>query len=152
MIGWLLVAGLAIILLFPETPTAKTLRRWLIDEPARLVKETTPRKLARAIMISIVLIIVASMAPEFLALMLSFGDVGLAIELIAALALLALNQNVIGALKRLVRLTNQMASFARGVILAVQPRGRARRHRTRRDKRPPGDDARPPAWLKYGFA
>ena len=84
--------------------------------------------------------------------MLSFGDVGLAIELFAALALLALNQNVIGALKRLVRLTNQTASFARGVILAVQPRGRERRHRTRRDKRPPGDDARPPAWLKYSFA
>ena len=152
MIGWLLVAGLATILLFPETPTAKTLRRWLIDEPARLVRETTPRKLARVIMISIVLIIVASVAPEFLALMLSFGDVGLAIELFAALVLLALNQNIVSALKRLVRLTNQTGSFSRGVILAVRPGGRERRRRTRRDKRPPGDDARPPAWSKYGFA
>jgi hypothetical protein len=151
MTGWLLVAGLAIILLFPETPTASALRRWLIDEPARLLSETTPRKLARAIVISLVLIIVACAAPEFLALMLSFGDVGLAIELFGALALLSFNQKVVGALKRILRAANDAAAAVCEVILATRPRGRERRRRARRGKRPPGDDARPPAWAEFAF-
>jgi hypothetical protein len=157
MVFWLFVAALSIIVLFPDTPTAKTFRRWLVDEPARLLREATPRKIARAILVVVALAIIAAAAPEFLALTMSFGDVGLAIELFGALTLLALNRNVAGALKRLARLARLTTSTFRRLASTNRRRALRRRgRRTRAGKRPPGndgsDDAGPPAWALLAAA
>ena len=152
MIGWLLVVALALIVLFPDTPTAMVLRRWLIEAPARLLREITPRKLARALMIGVVVIIVASVAPEFLALMFSFGDLGLAIELFGALALLAFERTIYAALKRLVRSADRIASVVSGLIRRPHASGRHRASRTRRAKRPPSGEAEQPDWGDFVLA
>ncbi|MEP7209663.1 MAG: hypothetical protein ABI740_02400 [Alphaproteobacteria bacterium] len=157
MIFWLFVAALSVIVLVPDTPTAKMLRHWLVDEPARLLREATPRKVARAILVVVALVIIAAAAPEFLALTLSFGDVGLAIELFGALTLLALNRNIAGALKRLARLARLMTSTVRMLVSAYRRRAlRQRDRRTRTGKRPPSndgsDDAGPPAWAHLAAA
>jgi hypothetical protein len=151
------LAALSVIVLFPDTPTAKTLRHWLVDEPARLLREATLRKVARAILVFVALAIIAAAAPEFLALAMSFGDVGLAIELFGALALLAFNRNVAGALKRLARLARLMTSAVRRLVSTSRRRALRRRdRRTRTGKRPPGNDGsdsvRPPTWAHLAAA
>ena len=152
MIGWLLVFALSLIVLFPDTPSATVLRRWLIDAPARLLREMTPQKFAKALMIGVVVIIVASVAPEFLALMFSFGDVGVAMELFGALALLAFQRNVYAVLKVLTQSAHRITSILWGAIRGPRPSGRQRSGRTRRAKRPPSDDAEPPSWGDFELA
>jgi hypothetical protein len=154
MIFWLLVTALSVIVLFPDTPTAKTLRHILVDEPARLIRETTPRKLAVGLLVGLLLVVAAVVAPEFLALVMSMGDVTLAIELLAAFALLSFNRSVLGTLKRVTGLAKRAASGARTLLLAGRRAAqRQRGRRTRTDKRPPSsDDAGPPAWADAAFA
>jgi hypothetical protein len=144
---WLPVGALAAIVVFPETQIAATLRRSLVDEPARILREMTPRKLARGLLVVLVVAIVAVVAPEMLALMMSLGDVGLAIELFAALALLAINRDVTAPLKRLVRFSGRIAARAR--LAGRAPR--RQRRRTRPGKRPPPDEAGP-AWARPAIA
>ena len=81
---WLLVGALAVIVVFPETQVARTLRHSLVDEPARILREMTLRKLARGLLVVLVVAIAAAVAPEMLALMMSLGDVGLVGHSLAA--------------------------------------------------------------------
>ena len=147
---WLLVGALAVIVVFPETQVARTLRHSLVDEPARILREMTLRKLARGLLVVLVVAIAAAVAPEMLALMMSLGDVGLAIELFAALALLAINRDVAAPLKRLARRAGQAAAHVRARLAGRAPR-RQRRRRIRPGKRPPTDEAGP-VWARPAVA
>jgi hypothetical protein len=146
---WLLVGALAAIVAFPETQIAATLRRSLVDAPARILREMTLRKLARGLLVILVVAIAAMVAPEMLALMMSLGDVGLAIELFAALALLAINRGVTAPLKRLALLAGRTAAHVRARVAGRAPR--RQRRRTRPGKRPPTDEAGP-AWARPAIA
>ncbi len=153
MLIWLLIVALLVIALFPDTPAAKTLRRYLIDEPARIIRESSLRALARAVLVALILAVCLAAAPEAVPLLLSAGDVGLAIELFAALALLAFSQDVLGPLKGLARLVRKGLNGFRTKFAAVRRLARRqRRRRSRPGKRRQDGDPGPGAWAGVALA
>ena len=85
-----LVMAVFVIALFPKTPVARRLRRWLIVDPAAFLSALTFKRIVRGALILPVLVLMALTAPELLALTLSFGDAMILAEVIAAMSVLAI--------------------------------------------------------------
>lgn len=149
----LFLMALAVMILFPETPLARTLRRWLVEAPARALNRATIWRLAfyaGLIAAGILMLILFEaegallyglMAPEVLVWATLF-DVGLVIDaLLITAAILATNG---------VRAIRTQVSALAVRAIAVVRRAVRREGRSRpaaRPRRKPFDDDRP-AWAQ----
>lgn len=149
----LFIMALAVMILFPETLLARTLRRWLVEAPARALSRATLWRIAfYAGLIAAGILMLALfeaegallygfMAPEVLVWATLF-DVGLIIDaLLITAAILTTNG---------LRAIRVQASTVTARVIAVVRRAARREVRSRPSARPPrkpADDDRP-AWAQ----
>ena len=162
MLVWLLLAALCALVMFPETAIGKGLRRGLVETPARWLSRLTPGRIALALTLVGISLLVAlvfeteglrllGMAlPEALTWVAAF-DIATFLDLFALVALAAASARV-QALRDTARSAIAWIS-TRGsrTVGAARRIGRARQRRVRRPKAPParGDDGAAgwtPAW------
>jgi glucose-6-phosphate-specific signal transduction histidine kinase len=147
------LAAVAVMAVCPETDTARVLRRWLVEAPARWLDRMAIWRLlffagvlAAGVAMTILfefegLLVYALTAPEILIWAIAF-DVGLLIEaLLISAALLASNGLRVAALR--VRILSSR------VVTVLRRRNDARTpsDRVRRPPKKPSDDDRP-AWAQ----
>ncbi|WP_421736241.1 hypothetical protein [Caulobacter sp.] len=162
MLVLILCAALAVMMIFPDTPTGKTLRRLLVEAPARTLSRLTPGHLLIALALIGMSVLVAALfeteglrllgmaLPEGLAWLAAF-DVATFLDIFAAAAMIAATARL-RALQDLARSARTWArSLASRIPRTPRRAGRGRRRRSPRPGSPPakGDDgegAWPAAW------
>lgn len=153
MLVLILCAALAVMMIFPDTPTGKALRRLLVEAPARTLSRLTPGHLliALALVGASILVVLLFEAegvrllglavPEGLAWVAAF-DVATFLDVFAAAAMIAAGARL-RSLQDLARSARAWTrSLASRVLRAPHRAGRGRRRRARRPGARPakGDD------------
>ena len=144
----LLLVLLALCFLFvafaPDTDAGRTLRRALVDAPARMLNGG-PIKVISSLIVVAALIAIMTAAPEMVVLT-GMADMALYLDLVA----LAL---VVGAFDRLkataaaaITVTNRVLARATGRV--GQPRSRSRGRKARKPSRPSNSDDAWPAFAR----
>lgn len=138
----ILCAALAVMMLFPDTPTGKALRRLLVDAPARTLSRLTPGRLLIALALIGTSVLVAALfeaeglrllgmaLPEGLAWVAAF-DVATVLDIFAAAAMIAATAR----LRALQDLARSAWARARSMTSRI-PRASRRAGRARRSPRP----------------
>jgi hypothetical protein len=136
------------VLLFPETATAKLLKRFLVELPALHLAALTLR---RALLGLVLIVAVAAFAQAFSAdlVWLVAGDVTAYVEVVAAVWFIAAGLRARSALKQMA--TAAREAQRRTIRSVIRMRGTVRSRRTRRAViRPAKDDDA--AGLVFAFA
>ncbi|MEI9985239.1 MAG: hypothetical protein WDN69_19840 [Aliidongia sp.] len=108
----LLGATIAVMVLFPETPTAKFLSRVLIEEPARKLSELTWSKVVFGLVVCLAFVVFAyATVPLDLALF-AAGDTAAYLEILTALWLVAANLRLRATLGRIGSVARRAAQWA----------------------------------------
>ena len=138
-------SALAITVLFPTTPLARTLHRFLIEPTARFMHDLTWRKPGRLILSALALCFMMMMGPQTLLLMLSMGLDAAFVEVLILMYLASASGGVASTWRSL---KAAMARALRFVSRPLSRRSRQRQPHRRRKSRPKGrkDDDSSPEW------
>ena len=122
----LLGAAIAVMILFPETPTARLLNRILIEEPTRKLSKLTWSKLVFGLVLGLLFVAFAyATMPLDLALF-AAGDTAAYLEILTALWFVAANLRVRSTLRRIGSAARRAAQWARAGCNMVRAHGAAR--------------------------
>ena len=166
MLIFLFCAAAAMAWLFPETPTGRSLRRLLVDLPARKLAQVTPGKVIFALLVVLAIaaaiglartdgiFLVAQGLPDGIAWFATF-DVATYLDVIALAWLLAAMVRLRAAYEGLRALADQAKRLAQRWVTVLRVRGRpGARTRSRRaggkPPRPPRDEE--PGWPALAFS
>ena len=166
MLIFLFCAAAAMAWLFPETPAGRSLRRLLIDLPARKLAQVTPGMVIFALLMVIAtavaialarsdgIFLVAQGLPEGIAWFATF-DVATYLDVIALAWLLAAMVRLRAAYDAFRVLAARAKRLARRWVTVLRVRGRARartrsRHMGGKPPRPPSDEE--PGWPVLAFS
>ena len=144
LLGSALIVAMVILFAYPHTPAARALHRYLVERPAIFLLDFTWKKLAKALLVMLVVPLLMLAGPEMLAMLALLGGDAAGIELMIVVAAMSVSgglntlwRQVRAEPARLLRLVSQ--------ILRRGSRPRAPSRRTRR-QRPPKDDSAPGGW------
>jgi hypothetical protein len=148
LLMWMLTAMIGVMgvmTLFPETASARWLRRVLVDKPADWISRLTPTKIAVALLLLPAFLVLMTSAPELLPLMATVGDAALFVEMLLMLWLASVAGGLRDTWKRIVSFAAAVARLAR---FATPGRRGARRKRSAKRPSKPSDPADEPgaAW------
>jgi hypothetical protein len=160
----LFCAAAAMVWLFPETPTGRSLRRLLVDLPARKLAQVTPAGVILALLVALAIaaaiglartdgiFLVAQGLPEGIAWFATF-DVATYLDVIALAWLLGAMVRLRAAYEGLRALADQAKRRAQRWIAILRVRGgmRSRSRRTDRKLPPPAQEEEP-AWPAPAFS
>jgi hypothetical protein len=138
------IASIALVLLFPQTPAAKAIRRVLVEEPARFLSDFTWAKVGR-MALSIIAVGATLMMPEMAMLMASLGADAAILEVMIIVWVASASGGVASAWRSI----RQAGACARRIAMRMgQAAGRPRAPRHRRSRPPHGrkDDVDGPEW------
>ena len=131
----LLGATIAVMILFPETSTAKLLNRTLIEEPARKLSELTWSKAVFGLLFFLFLIAFSYAAVPLDLALFAAGDTAVYLEILTALWFVAANLRLRATLRRIgseARRAAQWALAGSSIVRAhVSARVRSRSSRKR---------------------
>jgi len=144
----LLFLAIFVALWVPDTPVGKILRRALIDDPARMLSNTTPLKTVVGVIVFFALIAFVIGGPEVVAIM-GIGDLSLYLDITVVTLLVSAALRFKSALTQAMTHAREIA--ARIVVPGNRARARNLRSRPRRPKSPPSDSEDGAEW-DWAFA
>lgn len=145
MLFWLFLALVGVMALFPETPTARFLHKWLVDKPAAFLNELTWWRAGVWCGLVVFLLVASISAPEAVVALASLGDAAVAFEI----WMLVLASGVASGAAGVGRWLKQGAAIVFGLVPAIiarirpQARKRSVRRSDGRRIKPPSDDPEP---------
>jgi hypothetical protein len=139
------ISALALMLVFPETPTGKWLHRILAEAPARFLADFTWARFGRMLLIAGAAMLLASLGPEMLLLMAASGlDAAALVEVMLIVWAASVSGGFAAAGRRTMRLVSGIGRVVSAVFARPNQPRESRRNGRRRPRKT--DDMDEPGW------